>query len=154
MSAADGAYSPLSYHCGSVWSHDTAIAILGLIRSGHPAAAASLADGLLEAAAAFGWRLPELFSGHARAEVPWPSPYPPSCRPQAWAAAAAGALVQGLLGLDVDVPAGSVRISPARLSPVPLRVDGLVAGSETFSAGINADGSAYVDGLSLALVPG
>jgi hypothetical protein len=154
MSAADGAYSPLSYHCGSVWSHDTAIAILGLIRSRHPAAAASLADGLLEAAAAFGWRLPELFSGHARAEVPWPSPYPPSCRPQAWAAAAAGALVQGLLGLDVDVPAGSVRISPARLSPVPLRVDGLVAGSETFSAGIAADGSAYVDGLSLALVPG
>jgi glycogen debranching enzyme len=157
MSAANGGYSPLSYHCGSVWSHDTAIAMLGLIRSGHQAAAAGLAEGLLEAAPAFDWRLPELFSGHARADVPWPSPYPPSCRPQAWAAAAAGALVQAVLGLEVDVPAGSVRISPARRharrSPAtPIRVDGLVAGHETFSAGLNPDGSGFVDGLSLALV--
>jgi glycogen debranching enzyme len=49
MSAANAGYSPLSYHCGSVWSHDTAIVIQGLIRSGHAAAAAALADGLLEA---------------------------------------------------------------------------------------------------------
>jgi glycogen debranching enzyme len=156
MSATSRGYSPLSYHCGSVWSHDTAIAILGLTRSGHQAAAASLADGLLEAATAFDWRLPELFSGRARAEVPWPSPYPPSCRPQAWATAAAGALIQAVLGLDVDVPAATVRIRPprpdSRLPPAPLRVDGLVAGHETFSAGIDAEGSGYINGLSLALV--
>ncbi len=155
MSAASRGYSPLSYHCGSVWSHDTAIVIAGLVRSGHLAAAASLADGLLEAAAAFDWRLPELFSGHARAQVPWPSPYPPSCRPQAWAAAASGALIQAVLGLDIDVPAAAVRMTPPRpdsgLPRVPLRVDGLVAGPETFSAGIDADGSGYVSGLSLAL---
>jgi hypothetical protein len=157
MSAATRGYSPLSYHCGSVWSHDTAIAILGLVRSGHLATAASLADGLLEAASWFDWRLPELFSGHAREQVPWPSPYPPSCRPQAWATAAAGALVQATLGLDVNVPAGTVSLAPARLQtqfpPVPLRVDGLVAGSETFSAGIDADGSGYVSDLSLARLP-
>jgi hypothetical protein len=157
MSAANCGYSPLSYHCGSVWSHDTAIVILGLVRSGHLATAASLADGLLEAASAFEWRLPELFSGHSREQVPWPSPYPPSCRPQAWATAAAGALVQARLGLDVDVPARTVRLSPARLQtqfpPVPLRVDGLVAGDETFSAGIDAAGSGYVSDLSLARVP-
>lgn len=155
MSTASGGYSPLSYHCGSVWSHDTAIVILGLVRSGHPAAAAQLADGLLDAAAAFDWRLPELFSGHSRAEVPWPSPYPPSCRPQAWATAAAGGLVQAMLGLDVDVPAGTVRMSSgclqARSPRAPLRVDGLVAGSETFSAGVDADGTGYMSGLSLAL---
>ncbi len=155
MSAASGGYSPLSYHCGSVWSHDTAIAILGLARSGHGAEAAALADGLLEAASAFDWRLPELFSGHARAQVPWPSPYPPSCRPQAWAAAASGALIQAVLGLDVDVPADVVRMTPprpdSRLPPAPLRVDGLVAGRETFSAGIDAGGSGYISGLSLAL---
>lgn len=155
MSAASGGYSPLSYHCGSVWSHDTAIVMLGLVRSGHPAAAGALADGLLDAAAAFDWRLPELFSGHSRAEVPWPSPYPPSCRPQAWATAAAGALVQAMLGLDVDVPAGVVRMSPGCLleqSPqAPLRVDGLAAGAETFSAGVDADGTGYISGLSVAL---
>ncbi len=154
MSAANRGYSPLSYHCGSVWSHDTAIAILGLVRSGHLTSAAALADGLLDAAAAFDWRLPELFSGHARADVPWPSPYPPSCRPQAWATAAAGALVQAALGLDVDVPAGTVRLSPARLQTTlpraALRVDGLVAGREMFSAGVGADGAGYLSGLSLA----
>jgi glycogen debranching enzyme len=158
MSAANSGYSPLSYHCGSVWSHDTAISILGLARTGHHAAAAALADGLLEAASAFGWRLPELFSGQSRDEVPWPSPYPPSCRPQAWAAAAAGALVQAALGLDVDVPAGMVRMSPALsrtpFPAVPLRVDGLVAGAETFSASIDRDGSGHVSNLSLAPVSG
>jgi len=157
MSAANRGYSPLSYHCGSVWSHDTAIVILGLARSGHLARAAALADGLLDAAAAFDWRLPELFSGHSREEVPWPSPYPPSCRPQAWATAAAGALVQAVLGLDVNVPAGIVRISPARLQTrfpdVPIRIDGLVAGGETFSAGIGADGAGYLSDLSLTRIP-
>ena len=102
------------------------------------------------------WRLPELFSGHSRAEMPWPSPYPPACRPQAWAAAAAGALVRARLGLEVDVPAGTVRVSPSRpdteLPQAPLRVDGLVAGREAFSAGVDADGAGYVTGLSLALV--
>lgn len=155
MSAANRGYSPLSYHCGSVWSHDTAIATLGLARSGHLASAAALADGLLEAASAFDWRLPELFSGHSREQVPWPSPYPPSCRPQAWATAAVGALVQATLGLLVDVPAGTVRVSPVRLHTnfprAPLRIHGLVAGREAFSAGIDADGGGYVTGLSLGL---
>ena len=114
MSAGNGGYSPLSYHCGSVWSHDTAIVIRGLAASGHAAEAAALGDGLLDAAAAFGWRLPELFAGDARSAVPWPSPYPASCRPQAWAAASIGALVQARLGLEVDVPGGQVRIEPPR----------------------------------------
>jgi len=151
MSAASGGYSPLSYHCGSVWSHDTAITVLGLARSGHPGVAAALAGGLLDAAAAFDWRLPELFAGHARDDRPWPSPYPPSCRPQAWAAAAAGALVQAVLGLEVDVPAGTVRVSPAGSGPpapwAPLHVDGLVAGGDAFGAGVGADGTGYVTGL-------
>ncbi|HEU5421511.1 MAG TPA: glycogen debranching N-terminal domain-containing protein [Streptosporangiaceae bacterium] len=155
MSSASGGYSPFSYHCGSVWAHDTAIVIGGLARSGHPAEARSLASGLLDAAAAFGWRLPELFAGDARTQVPWPSPYPASCRPQAWAAAAAGALVIALLGLEVDVPAGRVSVSP--LFPdqagTRLQVEGLVAGNETFSAGIDVHGRGYLRGLSAALAP-
>jgi hypothetical protein len=150
MSARDGGYNPLSYHCGSVWSHDTAIVARGLFRSGHPEIAASLADGLLAAAAAFGWRLPELFSGDAG---PWPTPYPAACRPQAWSAAAAGALVQGLLGLDVDVPAGTVTVRPPGVrvggAGPRLNVDGLVAGTGTFSAGITGSGSPYIRGCSL-----
>jgi glycogen debranching enzyme len=157
MSAANGGYSPLSYHCGSVWSHDTAIVIRGLAGSGHAAEAAVIANGLLDAAAAFGWRLPELFAGDARAQLPWPSPYPASCRPQAWAAASAGALVQALLGLEVDVPAGRAVIAPPRARPggagARLHVDGLVAGQETFSAGIDTGGAGYLRGLSLTAEP-
>jgi hypothetical protein len=149
MSARNAGYNPLSYHCGSVWSHDTAIVISGLFRSGQGNAAARLADALLSAAAAFGWRLPELFSGEGRGPVP----YPAACRPQAWSAAAAGALAQALLGLEVDVPAGLVRIRPPDVAlggaGRRLRVDGLVAGHETFSAGVDETGRGYLDGCGL-----
>jgi glycogen debranching enzyme len=132
-----------------VWSHDTAIVIRGLYRSGHGHAAARLADGLLSAAAAFDWRLPELFSGENRGPVP----YPAACRPQAWSAAAAGALALALLGLEVDVPAGLVRIEPPDVALGSagrrLRIDGLVAGTETFSAGIDETGRGYLLGCGL-----
>ena len=84
MSADDAGFSPLSYHCGSVWPHDTAIAILGLHRAGLSGYAVGLVDGLLRASVAFDQRLPELWSGEGR-----PVPYPVACRPQAWSAAAA-----------------------------------------------------------------
>jgi glycogen debranching enzyme len=154
MSARDGGYNPLSYHCGAVWSHDTAIAILGLARSGHAQLAADLADGLLAAAGGFGWRLPELYSGAARAETPWPTPYPAACRPQAWSAAAAAVLARALLGLDVDVPSGTLTLRPpARRiggAGVRLRIDGLVAGAETFSAEVDESGHGRILGASLA----
>ena len=84
MSDTAGGYSPLSYHCGTVWPHDTAIVIAGLDRSGHADLADGLAEGLLRASLAFDRRLPELWSGEGR-----PVPYPAACRPQAWSAAAA-----------------------------------------------------------------
>ncbi|HEY5979666.1 MAG TPA: glycogen debranching N-terminal domain-containing protein [Microlunatus sp.] len=84
MSAGDGGYSPLSYHCGTVWPHDTAIVIAGLVRAGYADLAGGLAEGLLRASLAFDRRLPELWSGEGR-----PVPYPAACRPQAWSAAAA-----------------------------------------------------------------
>ncbi len=83
MSALDGGYSPLSYHCGSVWPHDTAIVVAGMVRSGHAEQARGLVDGLLRASTIFDQRFPELWSGEGVAGVP----YPASCRPQAWSAA-------------------------------------------------------------------
>jgi glycogen debranching enzyme len=84
MSTRDTGYAPLSYHCGSVWPHDTAIVIHGLHRSGLGRYATGLVEGLLAASVAFDQRLPELWSGEGR-----PVPYPAACRPQAWSAAAA-----------------------------------------------------------------
>jgi glycogen debranching enzyme len=112
MSTRDRGYAPLSYHCGSVWPHDTAIVMLGLSRAGHGDAAAFLAEGLLTAAEAFEYRHPELYAGDSTADTSRPVPYPASCRPQAWSAAAAVAILQTLLGLDPDVPAGRLRLAP------------------------------------------
>jgi len=111
-------FNPLSYHAGSVWPHDTVIAALGLVRAGHPGPAASLLSGLLAAAEAFDYRLPELYGGFASTAHARPVPYPAACRPQAWAAAVGPAFVPALLGLDMDVPAGKVRLHPIAPSPV------------------------------------
>ncbi|MDR7160821.1 glycogen debranching N-terminal domain-containing protein [Arthrobacter sp. BE255] len=90
---------PFSYHCGSVWSHDTAIAVRGLLAEGFTAEAKALAEGLLAASAAFGYRLPELFAGVTAAESSLAVPYPASCHPQAWSSASAVVLAQALGGL-------------------------------------------------------
>ncbi|WP_455133221.1 hypothetical protein [Microbacterium aurum] len=45
--------------------------------------------GMLAAAEAFDYRVPELHAGHAATDLPRPAPYPAACRPQAWSAAAA-----------------------------------------------------------------
>jgi hypothetical protein len=89
LSSTSRGYDPLSYHCGSVWPHDTAIAVLGLAGLGRHDVATSLGEGLVAAAAEFADRLPELY-----AEFDGESfSYPTACRPQGWAAAGAVAVV-------------------------------------------------------------
>jgi hypothetical protein len=92
MSTDSAGYWPLSYHGGSVWTHDTAIAISGLASDGFVAEAAQLTEGLLRAAVSFDYRMPELHSGDSADAFPAPVPYPAACRPQAWSAAAAVAV--------------------------------------------------------------
>ncbi|MDX2819449.1 glycogen debranching N-terminal domain-containing protein [Streptomyces sp. PA03-5A] len=93
LSSTSAAFNPMSYHCGSVWPHDTAIAVLGLAAEGHHEVARSLANGVVEAAERFGYRLPELYAGVSAADSgPLPA-YPSACRPQAWAAAGAVAVI-------------------------------------------------------------
>ncbi|WP_019931171.1 glycogen debranching N-terminal domain-containing protein [Nocardia sp. BMG111209] len=116
LSSNMGAYNPMSYHNGSVWPHDTAIVVAGLLRYRHiPGAielATRLADGLLDAAAAFGGRLPELFCGFPRSRFSAPVPYPTSCSPQAWASAAPLLLVRSFLGLAPDAPHRTLTVLP------------------------------------------
>lgn len=111
-----GAYNPMSYHNGSVWPHDTAITVSGLLRYGHIPGALALAErlatGLLDAAAAFGGRLPELFCGFPRSQFASPVPYPTSCSPQAWASAAPLLLLRSFLGLDPHVPNRALTVTP------------------------------------------
>ena len=121
-------FDPLGYHTGSVWPHDTAIAVAGLRRAGRRDEAARLAADLLHAADAVGGRLPELFAGLTSREFPVPVPYPASCSPQAWASAAPLLLVRSLLGLEVNLPNRRIALDPAlpegcrrlRIAGVPL----------------------------------
>ncbi|PTA68358.1 amylo-alpha-1,6-glucosidase [Deinococcus arcticus] len=81
-------YNPVSYHNGSVWPHDTALAALGMARCGLHAQAQQVARALFDAArAAPDARLSELFAGFPREEGTPPVPYPAACHPQGWDAA-------------------------------------------------------------------
>lgn len=106
-------YDPRSYHNGSVWPHDNAIAVAGLRASGFPAAAEMVARATLEAGMAYpDRRLPELFSGAERTPGKTPEEYEASCRPQNWGAASAFSVVSTMLGLQADASRGRLRIAP------------------------------------------
>jgi glycogen debranching enzyme len=102
MASDAAAFNPISYHNGTVWPHDTALAAWGLARHGHTAEARRIGRALIEAAAHFDWSLPEVFAGYARDETPFPIAYPTAARPQAWAAGTPILLVRVLLGIEPD----------------------------------------------------
>ncbi|MFJ3405304.1 glycogen debranching N-terminal domain-containing protein [Promicromonospora sp. NPDC090134] len=89
MSSGAAGFWPLSYHGGSVWTHDTAIAVHGMHRAGLADQAERAVVGLLAAAEGFAYRVPELHGGDPATRAGVPTPYPAACRPQAWSAAAA-----------------------------------------------------------------
>jgi hypothetical protein len=147
MSADAAGFNPLGYHAGTIWPHDTVIAIRGLVAEGHPEVAASLAFGLLRAAASFDHRLPELFAGtDGRAGEPVLA-YPASCRPQAWSAGVPVALLQTALGLAADVPRGVLRVHPHQAFSAwfPLKVSGLRVAGHPLTVTVDARGRAVVE---------
>lgn len=127
------AYHPVSYHRGSVWPHDTMLAIAGLLAYGHFDEALTLAGGLLAASPHFSYELPELFSGISSDEVPHPVGYPTSSSPQAWAAAVPVYLTEQLLGIRPDLPAGRVEVAPRLPDGIELELDGLRLGDGVLS---------------------
>jgi glycogen debranching enzyme len=104
MGEDEAAFNPLSYHNGTVWPHDSALAAWGLARHGHVEASRRVARALIEAAGHFQWSLPEVFAGFARADTPFPIAYPTAARPQAWAAGTPILLLRVLLGIEPDRP--------------------------------------------------
>jgi glycogen debranching enzyme len=110
LSARERPYSPLRYHDGTVWPHDTALIAEGMRRYGFREEATRVAHALLEAAHRFSHRLPEVFAGFERDEADVPVSYPGAMTPQSWSAAAPLLALRTLLGLDaVD---GELRASP------------------------------------------
>lgn len=98
-------YNPISYHNGTIWPHDNAIAALGMARYGLHTQAMKVLDGLFAASEQFRYqRLPELFCGMGRGDREFLVQYPVSCSPQAWASGALFMLLQGSLGFEPDAP--------------------------------------------------
>jgi glycogen debranching enzyme len=111
LSAKACAFSPIGYHLGTVWPHDSAIAAAGFKRYGFADEACRVFEGLAEAALDFEHRrLPELFTGYARRSDGEPVRYPVACHPQAWAAGALPFLLSRLLGLAPDALGKRLRI--------------------------------------------
>jgi glycogen debranching enzyme len=103
-------YNPMSYHNGSVWPHDTALAAAGMARYGERAGAAKMLLDLFEVARRFDMRMPELLCGFERRRDEPPVAYPVACMPQAWAAGSTFMLVQACLGLSIDAEREEVRV--------------------------------------------
>jgi glycogen debranching enzyme len=139
MASDDAAYNPLSYHNGTVWPHDTALAAWGLARHGFAEPARRVARALIDAAGHFDWSLPEVFAGYAREETPFPIAYPTAARPQAWAAGTPILLVRVLLGIEPD--RARQRLVTTVTDELPswldgLRVEGVRAFGRTWSIAV------------------
>jgi glycogen debranching enzyme len=124
LARGQSVFNPISYHNGTVWPHDNAIAGLGMARHGLTGHTVRIFDALLDASRSFRHnRLPELFCGMARGEREFLVQYPVSCTPQAWASGALFMLLQGTLGLDPDAANGRLRIWNPRLPPSIRRLE-------------------------------
>jgi glycogen debranching enzyme len=101
LATTANAYNPMSYHNGSVWPHDNAMIVSGLVGIDQNLAN-RIASALFGVAAATNdHRLPELFCGFPKGDRLLPVPYPVSCSPQAWCTASPYAMLSSLLGISV-----------------------------------------------------
>jgi glycogen debranching enzyme len=117
MGSCEAAYNPLSYHNGTVWPHDTALAAWGLARAGFHDLAQVFGRSLIEAATTLDYSLPEVFAGYARSETAFPVAYPTAAKPQAWAAGAPVLCITLLLGLSPDPLTGRLATSTPDSGP-------------------------------------
>jgi glycogen debranching enzyme len=149
LAADEAAFDPLEYHNGTVWPHDNSLIALGLARAGHAAEARQVVRALLDTAAFYDGRLPELFAGYERSGAEPPVEVPTSARPQAWAAGTPVLLLRVLLELEPD-PDGAVLRAGARGLPEwaeGLTLEGVHAHGRRWRVHVR-DGAAVVDAVS------
>jgi glycogen debranching enzyme len=116
LASGERLYNPMSYHNGSVWPHDTAIAAVGMRRYGLADPFITLATGLFESVLQFeNMRMPELFCGFPRVDGYGPTQYPVACSPQAWAAGVVFMLISSMLGLTPDAADNQLTLNRPRL---------------------------------------
>ncbi|MEU3722265.1 glycogen debranching N-terminal domain-containing protein [Streptomyces sp. NPDC031705] len=154
MAAREPGHNPFGHRSGAVRAHESAVAVAGLAQAGFEKEAAGLLRGLLDAAEAFGYRLPEMYAAEQRTAGSAPLPHPAACRPAAVAAAAGIHALTALAGIRPDAPAGTVAVAPPAGAPLgALRLSGLRVSGEPFTVRISRLGVGMVeeaaDGLQL-----
>jgi glycogen debranching enzyme len=103
VAAGEARYNPMSYHNGSIWPHDNALAAAGLARYGYGEAATRILSAMFDLSQVVDLhRLPELICGFHRRRGEAPTLYPVACAPQAWASAAVFLLIEASLGMRID----------------------------------------------------
>lgn len=113
LSSKNPAFNPFGYQLGSVWPHDNGIIAMGFKRYGFHEEASRVAHDIFEAASNFNsYRLPELYAGRPRQPGTFPVQYLGANIPQAWAAGCVFHLLQAILGLQADAPAGKLYVAP------------------------------------------
>ncbi|MFJ9521392.1 glycogen debranching N-terminal domain-containing protein [Kitasatospora sp. NPDC101801] len=149
LSAKSPRFNPLGHRSGASRVHETVLAVTGLAEAGFEREARILLDGLLDAAAHFEGRLPEMYAGEQRVTGCPPVPHPAACRPAALSSAAVVHLVTALAGVRPDVPAGRVTVRPASTAPLgELELGGLRVAGEPFSVRVSRIGVAVVEEAS------
>ena len=136
LSSKERRYNPMSYHNGSIWPHDNALAAIGLGRAGDRQGILRILEGLFNAGVRLQiGSLPELMCGFERVAELGPVPYPTACHPQAWSAASVYAIVQAMLGLSVSGADKRVTIESPAMPPWLqwLKLEDLRVGTESVS---------------------
>ncbi len=144
VAAGQARYNPMSYHNGSVWPHDNALAALGMARTGHTTYAATVLRALFDASQEVDvYRLPELFCGFHRRPGEGPTRYPVACAPQAWASGAVFMLLQATMGLTIDARRRQIRFAHGQLPDcVPwLQLQNLVVDDATVDLHVERRGA-------------
>jgi len=146
LSAKAPGFSPFGHRGGAVRVHETAVAVAGLAALGLEKEAAALVTGVLDAAGAFGMRLPEIYGGEQRTAGGAPCPHPVACRPSAVAAAGAVHILVALAGVRPDAPGGAVAVRPMADAPLgALRLSGLRVAGEPFAVRVSRLGLGMVE---------
>ncbi|MFF1698439.1 glycogen debranching N-terminal domain-containing protein [Streptomyces sp. NPDC058257] len=156
LGVKEAAYNPFGHRGGAVRIHETSVAVAGLAAAGYEKEASGLLRGVMAAAEAFGYRLPEMYAGEQRTEGGAPLPHPAACTPAAVSAAAGVQLLTALAGIRPDAPSGTVTLRPVSSAPLgELGLTALCVAGAPFAVRVSRLGLAMVeeaaDGLQLGV---
>lgn len=152
LGVKEAGYNPFGHRSGAVRVQETAVAVAGLATAGYEKEASALLRGLLAAAEAFQYRLPEMYAGEQRTGGGAPLPHPAACRPAATAAASGVLLLATLAGIRPDAPASTVMLRPVRSVPLgEISLTGLRIAGAPFSVRVGRLGVAMVEEAAAGL---